>query len=116
MVRHDADEIARFEGVAAGSRADVRVLLGQPLHDQRPHAAMTAREADHLLRVLPYSALVYDAHGTAWVYGCAGENAFRREPELSDRQQNARIAMSMINQDVARGVDGPPDRGNFVPE
>lgn len=30
-------------------------------------------------RVLPYSALVYDAQGTAWVYGCAGENAFRRE-------------------------------------
>jgi prepilin-type N-terminal cleavage/methylation domain-containing protein len=30
----------------------------------------------------------------------AGKNAFRREPELSDRQQNIRMAMSMIQQDV----------------
>jgi len=38
-----------------------------------------------------------------------GKNAFRREPELSDRQQNIRIAMASINQDVARGgLNLPP--------
>jgi prepilin-type N-terminal cleavage/methylation domain-containing protein len=45
------------------------------------------------------------------IYGLltGGQNAFRREPELSDRQQNARIAMAMINQDVARaGLNLPP--------
>ena len=30
----------------------------------------------------------------------AGKGAFRRQPELSDRQQNIRMAMSMIQQDV----------------
>jgi prepilin-type N-terminal cleavage/methylation domain-containing protein len=38
-----------------------------------------------------------------------GKSAFRREPELSDRQQNIRIAMATINQDVARaGLNLPP--------
>ena len=37
------------------------------------------------------------------VYGlmAGGNNAFRREPELTDRQQNARVAMDMIQRDVA---------------
>jgi prepilin-type N-terminal cleavage/methylation domain-containing protein len=30
-----------------------------------------------------------------------GQNAFRREPELTDRQQNVRIAMDLIKRDVA---------------
>jgi prepilin-type N-terminal cleavage/methylation domain-containing protein len=30
-----------------------------------------------------------------------GQNAFRREPELTDRQQNIRIAMDLIKRDVA---------------
>lgn len=39
----------------------------------------------------------------------AGGNAFRREPELSDRQQNIRIAMAMINLDASRaGLNLPP--------
>ena len=40
---------------------------------------------------------------TGAVYGlmAGGNNAFRREPELTDRQQNARIAMDMIQRDIA---------------
>ncbi len=39
----------------------------------------------------------------------AGKGAFRREPERSDRQQNIRMAMSMIQQDVQRaGLGLPP--------
>jgi prepilin-type N-terminal cleavage/methylation domain-containing protein len=30
----------------------------------------------------------------------AGQNAFRREPELADRQQNIRVAMDMITRDI----------------
>jgi prepilin-type N-terminal cleavage/methylation domain-containing protein len=30
----------------------------------------------------------------------SGQSAFRREPELSDRQQNVRLAMAMIEQDI----------------
>lgn len=43
----------------------------------------------------------------------AGNNAFRREPALSDMQQNARIAMDLIQRDVAAagnemGIGPPP--------
>jgi len=40
---------------------------------------------------------------TGAVYGLmsGGNNAFRREPELTDRQQNARVAMEMIQRDIA---------------
>ena len=39
----------------------------------------------------------------------AGKGAFRREPEISDRQQNIRMAMAMIQQDVqSAGLGLPP--------
>jgi type IV pilus assembly protein PilW len=37
-----------------------------------------------------------------------GQSAFRREPELTDRQQNARIAMNLIVKDVANAGIGMP--------
>jgi prepilin-type N-terminal cleavage/methylation domain-containing protein len=42
------------------------------------------------------------------IYGllAGGQNAFRREPELADRQQNARIAMDMIRRDVLEAGGG----------
>ena len=44
------------------------------------------------------------------IYGlmAGGQNAFRREPELSDRQQNIRVAMDMIMNDVANAGSGMP--------
>jgi prepilin-type N-terminal cleavage/methylation domain-containing protein len=44
------------------------------------------------------------------VYGlmAGGQTAFRREPELSERQQNARVAMDLILRDVANTGSGLP--------
>ena len=45
------------------------------------------------------------------IYGllAGGQNAFRREPELTERQQNIRMAMDVIMRDVANaGVGLPP--------
>jgi prepilin-type N-terminal cleavage/methylation domain-containing protein len=44
------------------------------------------------------------------IYGlmAGGQNAFRREPELSDRQQNIRVAMDMIMRDVGNAGAGMP--------
>lgn len=45
------------------------------------------------------------------VYGlmAGGNNAFRREPELTDRQQNARVAVEMIQKDISNaGVNLGP--------
>jgi prepilin-type N-terminal cleavage/methylation domain-containing protein len=52
------------------------------------------------------------------IYGllAGGQNAFRREPELTDRQQNIRVAMSMIMRDVANaGAGMPPFVQTFTP-
>jgi prepilin-type N-terminal cleavage/methylation domain-containing protein len=42
------------------------------------------------------------------IYGllAGGQNAFRREPELADRQQNVRIAMDIIRRDVLDAGSG----------
>jgi hypothetical protein len=48
---------------------------------------------------------------TGAVYGLmsGGNNAFRREPELTDRQQNARVAMDLIQTDIGTaGVNMGP--------
>jgi prepilin-type N-terminal cleavage/methylation domain-containing protein len=54
---------------------------------------------------------------TGAVYGLmsGGNNAFRREPELTDRQQNARVAMDMIQRDIANaGVNMGPFFQSFT--
>jgi prepilin-type N-terminal cleavage/methylation domain-containing protein len=38
----------------------------------------------------------------------AGKSAFRREPEMADRQQNIRVAMDIISQDVYKAGYGAP--------
>jgi prepilin-type N-terminal cleavage/methylation domain-containing protein len=45
------------------------------------------------------------------VYGLltAGKTAFRREPALTDRQQNIRVAMDLISRDVLRAGFGLPE-------
>jgi prepilin-type N-terminal cleavage/methylation domain-containing protein len=50
---------------------------------------------------------------TGAMYGllAGGQSAFRREPELSDRQQNIRVAMDVILRDIANAGSGLP---NFV--
>jgi type IV pilus assembly protein PilW len=46
----------------------------------------------------------------------AGQGAFRREPELTDRQQNIRVAMDLIQRDVATaGVGLGPFTQVFTP-
>src|SRR3954451_16207018 len=44
------------------------------------------------------------------IYGLlsTGQSAFRREPELTDRQQNARIAMNLIMRAIANAGGGMP--------
>ena len=48
---------------------------------------------------------------TGAVYGLvvAGNSAFRREPALADRQQNIRVALDIIGQDVFRAGYGLPE-------
>jgi prepilin-type N-terminal cleavage/methylation domain-containing protein len=55
---------------------------------------------------------------TGAVYGliAGGQNAFRREPELAERQQNIRMAMDLIMRDIANAGAGlPPFVQTFRP-
>ena len=55
-------------------------------------------------------AMVVTLIVTGAIYGllAGGNSAFRREPELADRQQNTRVAMSMIESDIANAGTGLP--------
>jgi prepilin-type N-terminal cleavage/methylation domain-containing protein len=55
-------------------------------------------------------AMVVTLIVTGAIYGllAGGQSAFRREPELSDRQQNIRVAMDVIMKDIASAGAGHP--------
>jgi prepilin-type N-terminal cleavage/methylation domain-containing protein len=55
-------------------------------------------------------ALVVTLIISSAIYGllAGGQSAFRREPELADRQQQARVAMDLIMKDVANAGSGLP--------
>ena len=55
-------------------------------------------------------ALVVTLIVTGAIYGLltGGQSAFRREPELAERQQNIRVAMDLIMRDIANAGSGLP--------
>lgn len=55
-------------------------------------------------------ALVVTLIISSAIYGllAGGQSAFRREPELADRQQQARVAMDLIMKDIADAGSGLP--------
>lgn len=55
-------------------------------------------------------ALVVTLIISSAIYGllAGGQSAFRREPELADRQQQARVAMDLIMKDIANSGSGLP--------
>jgi prepilin-type N-terminal cleavage/methylation domain-containing protein len=55
-------------------------------------------------------ALVVTLIISSAIYGllAGGQSAFRREPELADRQQQARVAMDLIMKDIANAGSGLP--------
>lgn len=63
-------------------------------------------------------AMVVTLIVTGAIYGllAGGQSAFRREPQLTERQQNTRIAMSLLEQDIgAAGVGLPAFAQVFTP-
>ena len=75
-----------------------------------PHTSRSSGQSGFSLIELMVAMLV-TLIVTGAVYGlmAGGNNAFRREPELTDRQQNARVAMEMIQKDIGNaGVNMGP--------
>jgi prepilin-type N-terminal cleavage/methylation domain-containing protein len=76
-------------------RSDMgRVDRRQPM---RPRARAAGFSLVELMIAITITLIVSGA-----IYGllASGSNAFRREPEVADRQQNARVAMDLIARDV----------------
>jgi prepilin-type N-terminal cleavage/methylation domain-containing protein len=46
--------------------------------------------------------------GSIYAFIAQGQNAFRREPEVADRQQNIRLAMDLIMRDIMNAGAGMP--------
>lgn len=53
-----------------------------------------------LIELMVAVALTLVVSGAIFALLTAGQNAFRREPELTDRQQNIRLATALLEQDV----------------
>jgi len=62
-----------------------------------------------MLELLVAMAITLIVSGAIYGLLAGGQNAFRREPELTERQQNIRMSMDLIMRDVANaGVGLPP--------
>ncbi len=61
-----------------------------------------------LIELVVAMAVTLIITGAVFQLVTAGKSAFRREPELSDRQQNIRSAMDLISQDIFRAGYGVP--------
>jgi prepilin-type N-terminal cleavage/methylation domain-containing protein len=78
----------------ARAKADRRLHEGGPMQERRGDRGFSLVE---LMIAMTVTLIVSGA-----IYGLltSGSNAFRREPELADRQQNIRVAMDLISRDV----------------
>jgi prepilin-type N-terminal cleavage/methylation domain-containing protein len=76
------------------------------------HKAAKARAVRHdeagfsLIELIIAMTVTLIVSGAIYGLLAGGQNAFRREPELADRQQNARIAMDLIRRDVLDAGSG----------
>jgi prepilin-type N-terminal cleavage/methylation domain-containing protein len=61
-----------------------------------------------LLELLVAMVITLIVSGAIFGLMTAGQNAFRREPELAERQQNIRLAMDMMVRDLANAGTGLP--------
>jgi prepilin-type N-terminal cleavage/methylation domain-containing protein len=59
-----------------------------------------------LIELMVAMAITLVVSGAIYGLLTAGNNAFRREPELADRQQNIRMAMDLISRDVEEAGNG----------
>jgi prepilin-type N-terminal cleavage/methylation domain-containing protein len=61
-----------------------------------------------LIELLTAMVITLIVSGAIFGLMTAGQNAFRREPELAERQQSIRLAMDLITRDIANAGTGLP--------
>ena len=73
---------------------------GTPMDETRTESGFS------LIELLVAMLVTMIVSGAIFTLLNAGQGAFRREPELTDRQQNIRLAMDMIQRDIATAGAG----------
>jgi len=61
-----------------------------------------------LIELLIVMVITFFISGAIYALLASGQNSFRREPEVADRQQNIRVAMDVITKDVANAGTNLP--------
>src|SRR5258707_12019169 len=61
-----------------------------------------------LIELLVVMLITFFVSGAIYALIASGQNSFRREPEMADRQQNIRIAMALIELDIESAGAGLP--------
>jgi len=72
------------------------------------HGRTRSEAGFSLVEVLVAMTITLIISGAIYGLLSSGQGAFRREPELTDRQQNARIALNLIMRDIANAGSGLP--------
>jgi len=76
--------------------------------DRTPPCHVGSEAGFSLVEMLVAMTITLIISGAIYGLLSTGQSAFRREPELTDRQQNARIAMNLIMRDIANAGGGMP--------
>jgi len=76
--------------------------------DRTPQCHVGSEAGFSLVEMLVAMTITLIISGAIYGLLSTGQSAFRREPELTDRQQNARIAMNLIMRDIANAGGGMP--------
>ena len=71
--------------------------------------AVTDERGFSLIELLVAILITLIISGSIYGLLAQGQNAFRREPEISDRQQQVRVAMDLIQRDLATAGMGMPE-------
>jgi hypothetical protein len=61
-----------------------------------------------LIELLVVMLVTFFVSGAIYALLASGQNSFRRDPEMADRQQNIRVAMDVISNDVANAGTNLP--------
>jgi prepilin-type N-terminal cleavage/methylation domain-containing protein len=82
--------------------------VSAPARDEEAGMTKRGQQGFSLVELMVAMLVTLLVSGAVFGLMTAGQGSFRREPALTDRQQNIRVAMEVIQRDLASGGAGMP--------